>query len=124
MKSIHLPWLPLALLATVAPTAQAMWSGAEDRVEIVAPRATDEPMPDALRDLDAQFAMSDGRRLAVTSAGGTAVQLHYGHGRRAWLAHAGGGRYVSPSGHVALQIDIDAAGDPTTARLTMPASWQ
>jgi hypothetical protein len=77
----------------------------------------------ALRDLDAIYEMSSGRRMEVSSAG-DALNLRYGRLTAATLRYDGQGRFVSQDRKVVLQFQLDRSGSPEQVRLSLPANWQ
>jgi hypothetical protein len=112
----------LALATTAAATQPPVTAG--QRVEIIAP---DEAIAAAqtvlsIRNLDAAYRMSTGRRLDVSNDGDT-LRVRYGRRTAKTLRHDGQGSFVSHDGMLALRFELDRHGDPQTVRLTLPATW-
>ena len=113
----------LAAIAALAPAVQAQEGVIVQRVEITASRAALDAAKVVIadRDFDTTYGMSTGRLLTVTQHGQGALQLRYGHRLPAIVRHDGQGVFVSVNGQWALQFALDATGEPTSVRLSMPA---
>lgn len=110
---------PSVMLLAAAPATGAL----EQRVQVSplpGPAAT--PQTAGMRDLQATYALSNGRRLSVSSLG-DALRVRYGLHRGTTLRFDGQDRYVSADGQLSLQLTLDDFGDPQHVRLTMPAAW-
>ena len=119
----HTLGVGLLALATAAAAAQPPVTD-DQRVEIT---ASDGALAAAqtvlsIRNLDAAYRMSTGRRLDVSNDGDT-LRVRYGRRTAKTLRHDGQGSFVSHDGMLALQFELDRHGDPQTVRLTLPAAW-
>ena len=115
---------PLVFAWLVAAGCSAALAQAEQRVEIIATPATVAAAQAVLsqRHFDNRYEMTNGQRLAVSSAGNL-LQLRYGRRAPAMLRHDGQGRFVSHDGQLALQFVLDGHGEPQQVRFAMPAAW-
>ena len=122
MSRIRLPWL-LASLVLAGASAHATLQISPQRVEVTAPHVPVDRIVEAVRGIDAQYRMTDGRRMRVL-ASGDALQVQYGRRMARQLDHDGNGRFVSSDGLQSLRFELDERGEAQIAHLTMPASWQ
>jgi hypothetical protein len=68
-----------------------------------------------------QYAMSNGRRLSVTTSGQTLI-VRYGRRVPTLLQHDGQGRFVSGDGRFVLRFGLDDEGQPYAVSLSLPAA--
>jgi hypothetical protein len=115
----------MALIGPCTLPAVAADSAASPQiVEITAPRsakAAVQGLP-APRIEDAQYQMSNGSRVAITSYG-EIVQMRYERRVPQRLRHDGQGSFVSQDGIVTLKFEADAQGQARLVRLSAPANW-
>jgi hypothetical protein len=89
------------------------------RVVISAPKASATVQVHAFERMS--FYTEEGRRIQV-DAWGSAMRVRF-NGHRALVRPQADGGYRSDDGLVSLQLQADAGGDATTARLAIPATW-
>jgi hypothetical protein len=73
------------------------------------------------RDSDQRFQLPNGRSVEVDSFGET-LQLRY-RNRQLAARHDGQGAFVSGNGQLRVEFRLDAAGEPSTLHMAMPAAW-
>ena len=114
----------LALLISLAGPA---WAGSIDpdrqAVEIVATPEARQAAEAVLADPygEFQYAMSNGRRMSVTTSGQTLI-VRYGRRAPTLLQHDGQGRFVSGDGRFVLRFGLDDEGQPYAVSLSLPAA--
>lgn len=126
MKTIVTRALFTALaIATLAPAARAQDGEVVQRIEITASRASlaAANVVLATRGFDTTYTMSTDRPMTVSQFGDSGLLVRYARRAPAIMRHDGSGTFVSPDGRLALQFALDSTGDPSTVKLSMPASW-
>lgn len=119
--------IPAVAVAALFAVPAIAANGPQDvqRIEISAPSGALLAAQAVLaqREVDTAYSMSTGRILKVASVGDS-LHVQYGRRVRASLQHDGHGSFVSRDGQLALQFQLDEAGDPELVRLSLPADWQ
>jgi hypothetical protein len=114
----------LALLISLAgPTCASTIDTDRQAVEIVATPEAKLAAQAVLADPygEYQYAMSNGRRMSVTTSGQTLI-VRYGRRAPTLLQHDGQGRFISGDGRFVLRFGLDDEGQPYAVSLSLPAA--
>lgn len=104
-----------ACASTIDPDRQAVEIVATPEARLAAEAVLADPYGEY------QYAMSNGRRLSVTTSGQTLI-VRYGRRVPTLLQHDGQGRFVSGDGRFVLRFGLDDEGQPYAVSLSLPAA--